>query len=291
MKNYLLIGLILLSNFVVAQLKVDVGEDRHVCVDENIYSDSIMLGGDPTASEGFGPYTYSWELIYPNSSNSSIYASTYLNDTTLANPMLVIFESDSLAFELTVTDNDLNQVSSTLQLSFSVFSVYTIGYWPSTDQTEAIQLHNYIAGGYGDVNCFWRPSTFLNDSTLCSPICTPDTSILYHVYQVDSRGCQSFDYDVFLMVNPTNILQSEEHKCITEVKPNPINNYSVIALENDNCEQKIIRIFNSTGLIVLEEKFSAKEYSINPITFDSGVYLFSILGTEGVIAKGKFIKQ
>ena len=68
-------------------LLIDAGSNQQITA-----GNSVQLGGNPTASGGYGSYTYNWDN------------SAYLNDASLANPTVSGLTS-STTFTLTVTDS------------------------------------------------------------------------------------------------------------------------------------------------------------------------------------------
>ena len=68
-------------------LVIDAGSNQQITA-----GNSVQLGGNPTASGGYGSYTYNWDN------------SAYLNDASLANPTVSGLTS-STTFTLTVTDS------------------------------------------------------------------------------------------------------------------------------------------------------------------------------------------
>ena len=68
-------------------LLIDAGSNLQLTA-----GNSVQLGGNPTASGGYGSYTYNWDN------------SAYLNDASLANPTVSGLTS-STTFTLTVTDS------------------------------------------------------------------------------------------------------------------------------------------------------------------------------------------
>jgi hypothetical protein len=68
-------------------LLIDAGSNQEITA-----GNSVQLGGNPTASGGYGSYTYNWDN------------SAYLNDASLANPTVSGLTSTT-TFTLTVTDS------------------------------------------------------------------------------------------------------------------------------------------------------------------------------------------
>lgn len=71
-----------------AQITADAGPDKGMCTNSDNIT-PVILGGDPVAIGGTGPYTYQWEAYFHYQMGTFHiiqFASAFLNDTTVANP-------------------------------------------------------------------------------------------------------------------------------------------------------------------------------------------------------------
>lgn len=76
----------------------DAGQDH---LDVDLDTESVVLGGSPSASAGTSPYTYQW-LISPGSAGTDY----YLSSMTVANPIFIGYTEDLYTAALTVIDDN-----------------------------------------------------------------------------------------------------------------------------------------------------------------------------------------
>ncbi|MES2515752.1 MAG: gliding motility-associated C-terminal domain-containing protein [Bacteroidota bacterium] len=159
---------------VMAQLTVNAGADMVVC-----YNGSITIGGSPSATAGVTPYKYSWQ------------PSTYLNSTTIANPIASNITSD-ISYTLTVTDFDTTIVSDVIFLNLDKIFTFNAGidtgycYSQSGGVTIGASHNN---NAYHNFN--WLPTTDLSNPTDPRPLANPSVTTIYTLTVSDSN-CPNF---------------------------------------------------------------------------------------------------
>ncbi|MGZ4047918.1 MAG: T9SS type B sorting domain-containing protein, partial [Bacteroidia bacterium] len=188
--------LICASSF--AQLAAHAGPDKIVCP-----GSSALLGGSPAASGGLAPYTYSWSPAFA------------LNSTTLQNPTCTPTTNYGV-YTLTVTDDTgavaTDQVSITLNYIANVSA--------GNDTSICVNSHALLGGdlnvsGAG-VTYSWAPSTFLDNSNLPRPTCTPLTSSMSYTLTATPTGCPVFTDVVNVTVIPTPLINAGPDVTIQE---------------------------------------------------------------------------
>lgn len=75
------------------------------------------------------------------------------------------------------------------------------------------------------------------------------------------------------------------------VMPNPINNHSVVLLDESIRYNAVLQIFNENGQIVLYDKFSSDSYLIGDKIIEKGLYVYIITNGNEIVSKGKFVKE
>ena len=108
---------------ICAQIVADAGKDTAFCSD---IPNSIVIGGNPTASGGVPPYKYTWYGYYQYG-GKKILASSILEDTTVANPVLIegpVF--DSVVLYVHVADLNDNSHIDSIRLRRSSY-IYCLG--------------------------------------------------------------------------------------------------------------------------------------------------------------------
>jgi hypothetical protein len=155
--------------FTAPPLVADAGPDKSLTPS----APSAQIGGSPSASGAFPPYTYSW-----TPSNS-------LDDPSAANP--VASPSSPTTYTLTVTDAQSTQTTDTVTVNYPL--VVDAG----VDQIVTPGSPSVQIGGspltYGGTPPFiysWTPSTGLDDATVANPTASPTTTTTYTVQVTDS---------------------------------------------------------------------------------------------------------
>ncbi|MFT5512894.1 MAG: hypothetical protein ACI8SE_001293 [Bacteroidia bacterium] len=166
-------------------------------------SETMTLGGSPSAFGGVPPYTYHWTLIdgYPR----SIY--TVLDRPNSANPN-ANFGTNAVLL-LTVTDSNKAQCFDTVQLvkADAVRHNMTNQCWlrrgDSIKLSTAIGIETISDAPF---QYLWSPSTGLSDSTDLTTWAKPLDSIQYHLTITNKRGCTFYDqFTINVDENPAPI--------------------------------------------------------------------------------------
>lgn len=117
-----------------AQLTVDAGNDVTACFPDSI-EERMQLGGNPAASGGVEPYTYTWSgkipVYYGDDVIKWIKASEFLDDTTKSNPTFKSIDTPGewITFYLKVEDaagnvqKDSVRIINAFILSHSIYMV------------------------------------------------------------------------------------------------------------------------------------------------------------------------
>ncbi len=170
-----------------APIVVDPGSGEIICEGE-----SIILGGSPTGSGGYGTLRYSWS------------PTTGLSDPTSPNP-----EADptvTTTYTVTVTDDLDCFEEATVTVTVSPEITANAG----TD--DIICLGESIAiggsptgsGGTDPLEYSWTPATGLSSTTSPNPTATPTVPTEYIVTVTDAAGCTDVD-TVFIDIAPVVI--------------------------------------------------------------------------------------
>jgi hypothetical protein len=287
--NLTIVLLILFTISSYGQLQVNAGGDKNICLDDGI-TDTIRLGGNPTASGGDEPYIYKWSTDY-SFSNHSWRASYYLDDSTTANPRLSEFPADSLKFILTVTDFSGNQATYSVIIRSSYFIYGAMEIHPSINQGDTITLSTDILGGFEPFYYSWAPNYHISDTSICNPEVWPDNSTNYTVITRDKFGCPSYPSTCYVTVTPSGNRIPEGIITQAIVFPDPINNSSVIFYENPAYKRLKIRTYNANGGLIFAGDFKDNYCKIGEIISVSGTYFYIIISGSEVMTYGKFLKK
>ena len=292
MKIILFITLISLSFSTIAQtpLTANAGSDQVICSAAFGGIESHFIGGQPSASGGIPPYTYSWSFACsPPWTSDTSYASDFFNDTTLSNPTLIRMDIKNWPqippFVLTVTDNNGEIAVDSVQLFMSRFDIFLILYGLGITQGDTIysDIPPDVVGGTGPISWLWKPNHGLIDSTHFLFIASPSHSINYYVTATDSLGCSQQGQIDFIQVEvfPVGIEDGIPNTTI-KVYPNPASDFIHIErIENATIEQFIL--YDMLGKEVLRSALNQTTETIDISNLARGNYSFVIGKDQGKI--------
>jgi hypothetical protein len=289
-KSALLFILILFSGKLFGQLLINTGNDTILCV--TVWGiDTAALGGNPTATGGTEPYVYSWETKHSIGS-STYYASSFLDDTTSANPKIINAGSDSIQFFVSVTDNSGATQKDSITVRFSRFAYATVELFANIFQGDTASLTYGIGQGIEPLNYSWTPNYNISDTSIGNPKAWPDTSTNYQLIITDSIGCVSEPSIFSVYVNSLGITQPSNTALKSYVYPNPVDEKSKIYIQGlSNNNNLSIKVISTTGQIVYTDRLNNSSFHIGNKMVKEGVYLYLILDGKDVVSSGQFVKR
>ena len=156
------------TNALLAQLTANAGHDTTICV-----GDTVILGGNPTATGGTPPYTYNWG---PSASISSV---------TISNPYTTT--NVTTTYTVTVTDN-LNN-TATASITVTVNPLPQLDFWSSNSFNSCFGAHNgsvcvTVVGEAPPFTYLWSNSS----TTQCIASLAAGN---YTVTFTDTNGCRA----------------------------------------------------------------------------------------------------
>lgn len=161
---------------------VDAGPDQWVCPGTR-----LQLGGQPAASGGTPPYSYSWS------------PEVNLDSNDLSNPYAIIFSDTD--YILTVTDADDVVVRDTVRIKVFPNLTANAGADRIVAPNTATTLGAPPQGGKAPYTYHWQPSQYLNQTNVQQPVATPLAHTVYTLTVTDANGCASTD-QVAVMLTP-----------------------------------------------------------------------------------------
>lgn len=286
-----LVSIISIQTFVFSQCTVDAGPDEYLCLLDSL--NFHQIGGNPTASGGTPPYTYTWEARHVVAGIWVLTASDFLDDTTSANPIVTSYYIDEpVEFYLTVEDSDGYVCKDTMELTPSVFW-FTNGYLNYyIDQGDSVFLYGNtsIGGGIEPVEYLWRPNHGLTDSSSSAFWAKPDHSVSYYPTITDAAGCVGTGGTSYqIWVNPVSVKEDSENNSRIKVYPNPSDKVLSFELEFNAYDQLIIEISNLKGQSVLKTETNGKKSIIDISGLQAGLYMYKILDKTTIVKEGKII--
>jgi hypothetical protein len=154
----------------IVKIKADAGFDKSICSGEE-----VQIGGNPTASQGIGSYSYNWS------------PSTVLNLSNIPNPNAQ--PNATTVFTVLVTDSFGCQSTDTVKVTVKPLPNITIS--SSVTSINHGSSVNLNAGGGQSYS--WWPSTGLNTTSGATVTASPLQNTIYHVIGTGANGCSSSD--------------------------------------------------------------------------------------------------
>ncbi len=150
-------------------LTVNAGNSTGVCP-----GDSVKIGGNPSASGGTPPYTYSWQ------------PTTGINNPTASNPY--VKPSATTNYTLTVKDSSGNTASGIINVALDSLPIVSAG----SDQSILAGTATLLQAT-GAVNYYWTPTNPLINQNSANPSAEPNATTVFCVQGVDGNGCSNSD--------------------------------------------------------------------------------------------------
>lgn len=164
-----------------AQLIVEAGNARTICKNS-----SIELGGNPTASGGASPYTYSW--------NPAVNLSDASDSNPLASPEF------TTTYTVTVTSGALTKTDSV-----KITVANDTGFADAGPDVTIIEGQTITLHATGGLNYSWWPNTNMTYWNTADPDVEPTITITYFVFVTNENGCIATD-DVKVTVEKSDSL-------------------------------------------------------------------------------------
>ncbi len=263
------------------QLVVDAGTDTILC-DANTLG--YVLGGNPTALGGSPPYTYKWSCEYVHRVGV-FYASSFLDDTSTANPVIKS-GFDTLNFRLQVAgENDAIGTDSVTLIHSSY--VYCLGdCMEYIDEGDSVKLYHCVMGGIQPFSYSWEPQESLSDPNIPGPWAKPSITTRYVLTIIDSAGCSTTS-SCKVNVLPTSNNQSLSSDHVVRIHPNPTTGMITIKIGDTGLGTITISALN--GEILLSKVIADPTHQVNLSPFRKGIYFITVRSQEFVTTR-KVIK-
>jgi Secretion system C-terminal sorting domain len=301
MKNIFLVNLfILFSSFAFneklnAQLIVDAGIDKVVCVGIIGVIDTYRIGGSPTIRGGNPPYKIEWSAIYNYTSRTPVYASDFLKDTTTLNPFFrygfsTVNNAAKVIFRLKVTDANQNTDTDSVSVQFSRFMAIPDGTQRLLVLGDSLSIYSTVGGGIKPTTYKWSPDYNISDVNIRNPFVWPRRGTTYSASLKDSAGCISGYTDVWI-ISILSDTKEVNNLLKVSIYPNPIVSASQLSIDAENNEDKMLYIYNSVGQMVYGQKITTSKINIGQIIKDGGTYFYHISSNHKQLAVGKFVKN
>ncbi len=282
-----------------AQLSVDAGKDSIYC-----HSDTVFLGGTPTASGGVAPYSYSWDVLPKPFTISGLpyFASDFLSDTTAPNPKIISFAgmNSFMTFTLTATDSVGSTGSDTITISESSWAIVPGQAQVNTFPGDTQEVNpGAFSGGFVPLVIDWGDSdsllgprydsnyryNYLPSRNVIIPQPAPGSNFKsYKMTVTDSIGCsiEIFSDQLFFIQNLG--ISSSIGKLI-EVQID--HGQKFVSIWSKSIKISGISVFSNTGLKyqIAQNREHQKKITLRTDGLPPGIYFLMIQTGKGITSR------
>ena len=221
-------------------------------------------------------------------------ASTFLNDTAVANPVVsyeasFLGNNNAVKFYLKVTDANQNVRFDSTVVRFSRFASLDLGGPRYLRLGDSLKLSSGIGGGITPIRYSWTPNYNISDTSINGPIVWPRRSTTYSCRVVDSAGCNSgfnIDWVISIISNTDDLKQNNQ----VSISPNPITDVSVISIKYAIGSDAVLNVSDISGRTVYSQKVTTQQIPIGKFIKESGLYVYYLVEKGNIVAVGKFSK-
>lgn len=279
---------------VLAQCIADAGPDQIVCLGLDD-PQQLQIGPENGPLQG---YTYAWETIHEGGFGEWTYtftASDFLTDTTLLHPTTMGDGIDGpLEFILHATDSQGNTCTDTMQLRWTRYGTH-LGYMVMDltlgDSIYLSGFHN-VGGGIPPLQYLWRPNHGLTDSTSVDFWAKPEVTTYYYITVTDSAGCVGVGAPVYhVNVHPVSVEESAISDIEVMAYPNPAGDMLQVSWSSDHHPSLDLRISDMSGRTVAHHSQLHARQMVDISALHDGIYLYMLIGSDGVVGQGRIVVQ
>lgn len=281
---FALFSVIAISSACYSQLVADAGNDTAFCDSK---WEEASFGGNPSATGGTEPYTYAWSAEYEYAGR--IYpASSFLVDTSVANPVFKEYFEDSAVFYLTVSDSNDGKAYDSVRVRFSNYSYCLADCREEIAPGDSVKIGHCIMGGIPPYQFSWTPEESLSDPNIATPWAKPLLTTSYALVLTDSLGCQATS-SCKVLVTPSGIPSNDLNGDFHHVYPNPASGIVNFSFTHPQYQNSVLKIFSAEGKLVKEVLLSEPVLTIDLSEFGQGLYLYNWMISDETVGSGKIV--
>lgn len=271
-KNQLLIVLLLICYSPVAwgQFQVEIGRDTTYCQCDY---ENVTLASRLVITGGVEPYSYSWSGVIKKAKSDmerEYPVSSFLNDTTVANPRFINWWSNGIwnQLKLTVTDAEGNVAEDSINIRFSEYLVFPLGEVPVYIDLGDSLLFDLSGIDFGGIlpykSYIWNPQEDLSNPESPQTWCKPKQESRYYCILTDSVGCVAHTSNFWVIVNGGSALFVPNSYCGKVYQSE-----KTIFFDNPENQEALLQFYNLSGQFIVEHKTKSNHF--NP-DFDTDKY-------------------
>ena len=236
---------------------------------------SVILGGNPSASGGTPPYSYSWS------------PATGLNSSSVANPVETGIQVNTI-YTLSVIDSSGCSASDTV-------GIYLLSCNLATPMVQ-LNLCDLAAQNISAVAYQW----YLQNNLIAGAntrFYSASAAGYYFVKISDSVGCTAQSTDVFVNYPAclTEGIEALYDQPEFEIYPNPASSEITVSFTNGSAVAVHIEVFDLIGQSIYRtvdlNASSGYKYAINTSNWSTGTYLIKVINGDGKLAVKRLVKM
>ncbi|MEA3463008.1 MAG: T9SS type A sorting domain-containing protein [Bacteroidota bacterium] len=283
---FTLILIFAVSNVCYSQVGADAGNDTAFCSSNY---EGATIGGNPSAIGGTEPYTYTWSAKYEYAGR--IYtASSFLEDTSVANPVFSSSFDDSAVFHLSVTDANDDIAFDSVMVRFSNYIICLGECRHEISLGDSAQLGHCISGGIPPFKYAWTPEKTLSDPTSESPWAKPQSYTHYELVYTDSIGCQTtFHCHVYII--PSGIETDDSGGDYLQIYPNPASGIVNFTFNHPQHDNSVLKLFSVEGRLVKEALVNDPVLTVDLSDLGQGLYFYNWIISDETVGSGKIVVE
>ena len=145
----------------------------------------------------------------------------------------------------------------------------------------------WLSGSFGAISSYsWSTGATTNTTSA-----TPTTTTVYTLTIAGTEGCPtSKTFTQQVITCGTVGLKEIDNNSMISIYPNPANDFMTVSLGAESADATAIYVTNALGEMVLAEKVTSSNTTLNTSNLTSGIYFVKIESKNGSAIK-KFIKQ
>lgn len=273
-----------ISSICYSQLVAHAGNDTAFCSSN---WEKASFGGNPSATGGTEPYTYAWSTEYEYAGRTYS-ASTFLLDTTVANPVFKEYFDDSAVFHLSVRDanNDIAYDSVTVR-----FSNYTFCLADCREEIapgDSVKIGHCVMGGIPPYTYSWTPEESLSDPSIGSPWAKPLLTTSYALVLTDSIGCYATS-SCKVIVTAAGISSEDLVEDFHHVFPNPASGIVNFSFPHPQYQNSVLKIYSAEGKLVKDVLICDPVLTLELSEFGQGLYLYNWIVLDETVGSGRIV--
>ena len=272
----------------MAQCTVSIGPDVHVCGTLETGFPPTTIGEQILISDATEPCSYQWSIEPISFFSSTLYASDFLNDTSIANPTVLDVWEDSLTFYLKVEDALQQVCYDTIIVSASVFSTHlgSVSYTINAGDSVELFFGPNLASNFPTDSLVWRPHIGLTDSTSLTPWVSPPVNVNYYCILWDTQGCMQVGSPFqFVQVNPVG-MQDGLNEPGVEIL---FTQHDVVLTARDGVLPFVFDLWDAHGRSVQSYRVMHPTERISVAGLEAGVYFFNARKGQRHLKGGKLL--